>query len=73
VEVGGVEPPSYEVLAPASPSAANSEHFGNMGPPSAKFPSFLVGINLELSVPTPESSIPYCVTRDRRDGNPPGG
>lgn len=57
VEVGGIEPPSRETSAPASPSAADSERSG----PEASVgesPRTLSGVDLDPPVPEPRRGQP---------------
>ena len=72
VEVGGIEPPSRETSAPASPSAANSElsdHEDSVG----KHPHDLSGVGLTRRSRNPGGSIPHCVALICRGGYPTGG
>ena len=70
VEVGGIEPPSHEALASASPSAANSdisEHEDSV----SKHPHALSGIVLPHRSRNPGGGVPHCVALTRRGGHPP--
>ena len=72
VEVGGIEPPSRETSASASPSAANSElseHEDSVG----KHPHALSGIVFPCRSRNPGRGIPHCNALHRRGGCPPGG
>ncbi len=72
VEVGGIEPPSRETSAPASPSAANSElseHEDSVG----KHPHALSGIVFPHRSRNPGGGIPHCNAPTCRGGYPTGG
>jgi len=67
VEVGGVEPPSHEVSAPASPSAANSELSGRE-PLSARCPRPYPVVILTVGHRLPDGCILHCVARSGEAG-----